>query len=102
MIPLVTDVRSYRHRKIDVQLLLPDDPKAAAHFINTNWAHLMCPEHFDPKDARNVKHMSARQYFTSEEHYNAVDECLSIILACVPGIDRNRLKALEWALNEIT
>lgn len=102
MIPLVTDVRSYRHKKVDVDLLLPEDPKASAHLSNTNWAHLMCPEHFDPKDTKNVKHMSARQYFTAEEHYSAVDDCLSIILACVPGIDRNRLKALEWALNEVT
>lgn len=102
MIPLVTDARAYRFKKIDVDLILPEDTSASSHFRNTNWAHLISPERFDPMDAKNVKHMSARQYFTSEDHYKAVDECLSIILGCVPGIDRNRLKALEWALNEIT
>jgi hypothetical protein len=102
MIPLVTTCRAYRYERIDFQVLTPFDQKAAAHLSNTNWAHLISPEHFEPKDVKNIKHMSARQFFSPDEHYQAVDESLSLILTCVPGIDRNRLKALEWALNEIT
>ncbi|GGF00296.1 hypothetical protein GCM10011611_02380 [Aliidongia dinghuensis] len=102
MIPFVTIVRSYRRDKVDFDFLIPEEQKAAALMSNTNWAHLVSPERYDSKAERNIKHLSARQYLTSEEHHDAVDASLEVILNSLPGMDRSRLKALEWALNEIT
>ncbi|GEO01457.1 hypothetical protein NSE01_32890 [Novosphingobium sediminis] len=102
MIALVTICRSYRSEKVDFEILLPDDRKMAGLFVNTNWAHIVSPEKFECKDDRNPKHMAARQFLTAQEHFQAVDDSLSLILGTVPGIDRKRIKALEWALNEIT
>lgn len=102
MVPLATMCRAHRQDRVDFDLLMPEDKRTAALMSNTNWAHLIVPERFDPKDDKNINHLSARQYLTSEEHFAAVDASLEIILNNVPGIDRPRLKALEWALNEIT
>jgi anti-sigma regulatory factor (Ser/Thr protein kinase) len=102
MIPLATICRSYRSEKVDFEIILPDDRKLAGFMINTNWAHIISPERFDSAGNKNPKHMAARQFMTSEEHFKAVDDSISLILGNVPGIDRKRIKALEWALNEIT
>jgi len=102
MLPFVTICRSYRKDKVDFEIIVPDDRSTANLLTNTNWAHLVSPENFDRKDDRNINHLSARQYFTSKEHFSAVDDSMSVILNSVAGIDRSRLKALEWALNEIT
>jgi len=102
MLPFVTICRSYRQDKVDFEFIMPEDRSTANLLINTNWAHLVSPENFDQKGDKNINHLSARQYFTAEEHFSAVDDSISVILNSVEGIDRSRLKALEWALNEIT
>ena len=102
MVPFVTVCRAYRSEKVDFELLMPEEPKASALMSNTNWAYLVVPEFYEPKDQNNIKHLSARQYFTSEEHHRVVDASLEVMLNSLPGMDRSRLKALEWALNEIT
>lgn len=102
MVPLVTICRSYRKERVDFELLVPDDRGLAALMSNANWAHLISPERFEPKENKNTSHVSARQYLTAEEHDKVVDASLELLLSRLPGIDRSRLKALEWALNEIT
>jgi STAS-like domain of unknown function (DUF4325) len=102
MIPLVAICRNYRQENINFDIILPDDSKLAGLMINTNWLHLIDPEHFSLNDKSHVSHLSARQFRTAEERYKAVDQSLDIIIGSVAGIDRNRIKALEWALDEIT
>jgi anti-sigma regulatory factor (Ser/Thr protein kinase) len=69
---------------------------------NTNWAHLITPEKFEARDDRNREHLSAIQYMNAKEQFDAVDRSIRIILQSIGGLDRSRLKALEWSLNEIT
>lgn len=102
MLPLVTTCRAYRQDRVDFELLVPDDRKVAGLMINTNWANLILPEKFDEQVKKDNKHMPARRFISGDEHFDAVDASLELILSLVPGIDRNRIKALEWALNEIT
>jgi anti-sigma regulatory factor (Ser/Thr protein kinase) len=101
MVPLVTMCRSYRMKRIDFDVILPADVGVSAHFSNTNWGHLIAPEKFEPKVSKFSTHMPAKQYFTADEHHKIVDNILDVILQSIKGIDRNRLKALEWALSEI-
>jgi hypothetical protein len=101
MVPFVTLCRAYRQEKVDFDIVLPADRKIALLMSNTNWAHLISPESYDAKTEYNVNHVSARQYFTPEQHNEAVDTSLELILHRARGIDHNRAKALEWALNEI-
>ena len=102
MMPLVTICRAYRENQVEFDLRVPEKKTLAAKMSDTNWAHLIAPEQFESRDVASIKHMPARQYFTSDEHQAAVDASLEIILNCAPRLDRSRLKALEWALNEVT
>lgn len=102
MVPLVTTVRSYCNGQIDFEIRLPTERTTANLLRNTNWAHLMAPEVFEKRDLHHQRHLSAVQYLDAEQHYAAVDRSLSVIMASVEGLDRSRLKALEWSLNEIT
>ncbi len=102
MLPFVTTARSYRSEKVDFELIAPTDPKTAKLLENTNWAHLITPEKFEARDDRNRNHLSAVQYTNAKEQFDAVDRSLNVILQSIGGLDRSRLKALEWSLNEIT
>jgi anti-sigma regulatory factor (Ser/Thr protein kinase) len=101
MVPFVTTCRSYRQENVDFQVIGPNDAQAARLLSNTNWAQIIQPEKFVSKSEYNRNHLSARQYFTPDEHHEAVDASLELILHKARGIDHGRLKALEWALNEI-
>lgn len=102
MLPLVTTARAYRSDRVDFEIVLPADPKLANLIRNTNWAHLITPEKFEPRELRNQNHLSAVQYLNADQHFSAIDRSLDIILKSGEGLDRKRLKALEWSLNEIT
>ena len=102
MLPLVVSARSYRKQNVDFAIALPNDAKCANLIINTNWAHLIAPETFDPMDNKNIHHLSALQYLSEDEQFAAVDRCMDVILKSLKGLDRARVKALEWSLNEIT
>ena len=102
VLPVVATCRKYRLEKIDFDIILPEDSKLKKLLLNTNWAHLISPEHFEDRRGLNRSHISATQFWTADDHFKVVDEALNMMLSCIPGIDRSRLKALEWALNEIT
>jgi anti-sigma regulatory factor (Ser/Thr protein kinase) len=102
MIPLVTIARSYRSERVDFEITEPTEPKSAKLLLNTNWAHLIMPEKYEARDDRNRAHLSAIQYLNAQEQFDAVDRSMDIILQSTGGLDRSRLKALEWSLNEIT
>jgi hypothetical protein len=102
MLPLVTTARSYRGEKVDFDLVPPNESKVARLFENTNWAYLIAPERYQDRSEQNVNHLSALQYKNAKEQFDAVDRSINVILQTVRGLDRPRLKALEWSLNEIT
>ncbi len=102
MLPLVATARAYRIEKADFEIIQPEESKSARLLQNTNWAHLIWPEKFEPRDDRNVSHLSAIQYSNADDQFSAVDRSIDVILKSVGGLDRARLKALEWSLNEIT
>ena len=102
MVPFATLARAYRHEKIDFEIVLPTLKMSANLMRNANWAHLICPEKHDPRDRYNRLHLSALQFLNATEHFSAVDKGVSLMLQSIEGLDRSRLKALEWSLNEIT
>lgn len=102
MLPLAATARSYRLDKVDFEILMPAERKQAGLMQNTNWAHLISPETFEARDEKNINHLSAVQYLNADDQFNAVDRSMNVILQNSPGLDRSRLKALEWSLNEIT
>jgi anti-sigma regulatory factor (Ser/Thr protein kinase) len=102
MVPIVTLARAYRLEQVNFEIEFPADVRSANLLKNANWAHLISPEHYDERSQYNKLHFSAVQYKNAEEHFRVVDQSLSFALQSAKGLDRSRLKALEWALNEIT
>jgi anti-anti-sigma regulatory factor/anti-sigma regulatory factor (Ser/Thr protein kinase) len=102
MLPLVTMTRAYRMDKVDFELVMPADVKTTKLLQNTNWAHLMLPEKFESREALSRNHLPAIQYLDASQHNAAVDRSVQVILQSVEGLDRSRLKALEWSLSEVT
>jgi hypothetical protein len=102
MIPFATIARACRVDQVDFEIIFPTDKRGANMLLNTNWAHLICPERHDSRDNRNQNHLSAIQFTNAEEHFSAVNRSIEVILQSVKGLDRPRLKALEWSLNEVT
>ena len=102
MLPLSTIARSYRKERVDFEIILPTDQRVSNFMVNSNWAFIISPERFEARDHRNLKHLSAVQYTNGQEQHSAVDRSVDIILRNVEGLDRSRIKALEWSLNEIT
>jgi anti-sigma regulatory factor (Ser/Thr protein kinase) len=102
MLPVVTAARWYRGEKVDFELILPTDQSCSRLLVNANWAHLITPEKYEARDDRNKNHLSAIQYTNANEQNDAVNRSIDVILRSIGGLDRPRLKALEWSLNEIT
>lgn len=102
VLPIVSACRAYRRERVGFEIVMPGDRKSANLFSNANWAHLISPEHFESKSENNIKHLSATQFLTAEDHHSAVDRSIGILLEVAEGLDRSRIKALEWSLNEIT
>ena len=102
MLPLVSLCRAYRREKVDFTIVMPEDRKIANLFSNANWSHLIAPEHYESKSENNISNLSATQFFTPDEHHEAVDKSIGLLLQIASGMDRSRLKALEWSLNEIS
>jgi hypothetical protein len=71
MLPFATMARAFRQQKVDFDIILPTDVKAAKLLVNANWANLITPEKFDPRNEQNQNHLSATQYFDDTQHCKA-------------------------------
>lgn len=102
MLPFATRCRDLIVTGIDTMLELPDDPKLARLFINSNWAHLIDPRQFEPSQFFSSSHFPAATYKNAEVHFEAVNHLVEKLLGSLAGFSRDQLAALEWAINEIT
>ena len=102
VVPLINIARSYRIENVHFEIITPEDRKLRELFHNANWSHLIAPEKYEPRDDKNLKHLSAIQYRAGDEQYSAVDRCLQTIIRSIPGVNRKAVRALEWSLSEIT
>jgi len=102
MLPLATACIVYRGEKVEFDILLPVDPTLRRLMTNANWAYLIAPDKFDANPGSSRQNLSALQYMSSDDHFKVVNRSMDVILQRSAGLDRSRLKALEWSLNEIT
>lgn len=102
MLPLVSYVTYYRLNGVDFELTLPSRQGTMKKFVNSNWAHLMCPSKYEQKTGRIGSNLPALQYIDGDSQFNVVNKVMDILLETIAVADRKQLKALEWALNEVT
>jgi len=102
VIALCTQVRQYRYLGLDFDFILPTKDRLSRLFINTNWAHIIDPEHYSRSTFRGLRQVPATQFYTYEEQNSAVNYILNIILNSLSGFSREDFAAIEWSISEIT
>lgn len=102
MLPAVALCEKRQSEGLDINLILPNDPSLSGLFRNANWAYFIDPRRYKESNYQGTQHVPAIRYRTPDEQDGAVDRAIDAILSSISGFDRGRLKALEWALSEIT
>jgi anti-anti-sigma regulatory factor/anti-sigma regulatory factor (Ser/Thr protein kinase) len=102
MLPVASYAAFYRAHQIDFSLVEPTDPATNRLFVNTNWAHLIDPYKFNLNVKRRSNNLPALQFQDGDAQHNVVNKALEILMETIKFQGRDQLKALEWAINEIT
>jgi anti-anti-sigma regulatory factor len=102
MLPVSSYATYYRAHQIDFSLVEPDNPVIKRLFANANWSHLIEPERFALNITRRSNNLPALQFLDGDAQNNVVNKAMEILMETIPFQERNQLKALEWAINEIT
>ncbi len=102
MLPLSSYTTYYQKNQIDFTLVEPAEPVLRRLFVNANWAHFIDPQKYSLNNRRHSNNLPALQFLDSDAQYDAVNRAMEILLETIKVQERTQLKALEWALNEIT
>ena len=102
MLPLSSYAAFYRMHQIDFSLIEPIDPVLRRLFINANWAHFIDPQKYPRNEKRRSNNLPVLQFQDSDTQYRVVNQAMEILMETIKVQERSQLKALEWALNEIT
>lgn len=102
MLALCTAVAKMRFEGIDTDLRMPLKSVLANRFKNSNWAYLLDPAAFEESPIGSRVNVPAMQFSSPAEQHSAVNKLMDSILGGLPGLQRDALAAIEWALSEIT
>lgn len=102
MLPLSSYATYYRLNQYNFELVEPEDPVLRRLFINTNWAHFINPQKYGQNDRRRSNNLPALQFRDGDAQHHVVNRAMDTLMETIRVGNRNQLKALEWALNEIT
>jgi anti-sigma regulatory factor (Ser/Thr protein kinase) len=102
MLPLSSYADFNRKHHVDFSLVEPADGTLRRLFVNTNWAHFIDPTTYDSNDKRRFNNLPALQFMDGDAQHNVVNRAMEVLMETIKVQDRKQLKALEWALNEIT
>lgn len=102
MLSLCAQVMSKRASGLDINLVLPDEPRLSRLFINTSWAYLIDPTTYARSTFRGYTQVPATQYQNPDEQRSAVNRIVNAILGAIPEMERSDFAAFEWSINEIT
>lgn len=101
ILPIVMMCRRYRLDNIDFELILPSLQAGARLMQNTDWAHLIEPEKYGSMAGANLRNLSATAFVNAAQSHEAVDFSIRVMMGMVSGLDRNRISALQWAIDEV-
>lgn len=99
MLPMLPIIANYRKENVNFSLILPQSEKLRRLFVNTNWAHHINPEEYNPS-SHEGDHVPALQFEDIENQDVILDRVMTMALSQL-NTDRSTLKAVEWSLGEI-
>lgn len=94
-----------RHEGVSTTAKPPASAKVATLFRNTNWLHLLDPDHFAAAHtARGALCITvpARPFQTDKEQQSCVTTMLNCLINTRTDLTRKDLAAIEWCLGEVT
>lgn len=101
MMHLVAQADGLRRMGMHFDVIAPQDRRTRAVFEHSNWAHHLNPVMYDHSDSAPPHHLPVRRYAGPSELKGLIDQTLDIVLATT-RIERQNLRGLEWAMQEIT
>jgi anti-anti-sigma regulatory factor/anti-sigma regulatory factor (Ser/Thr protein kinase) len=103
MAAFCANIFSVRKNRIDFSLIPPNREALSRLFMNANWAFYIEERKYKKLDIKNGnKNIPLLHYNDSSSQQNVVNDILQSLLCAIEGLSRTNLKAVEWALNEIT
>lgn len=101
MVPIIAVCRVLQGQGYTFGIILPKESSTRQLFIDTNWAHWLCPSLYKKSDTHFNRHLVS-QYFTDGfEQKECVDKFMDVVLRSMP-VSKNVVSGLEWSINEIT
>lgn len=101
MLGICVQTYDYSRRGIEFDLRLPDKPQLASLFKNTNWAHLIDHQGFDPSEYQSPIRIPATRFEDADQQF-AIGQRISSTLLKAVEVEPENFNAFDWAVNEIT
>lgn len=102
MMPVVARAQSYWKDGVDITLKLPSEKDLQGIFLNTNWAHWIDVRGYQESEYRGHDQIPGIKFQDAQGQPTAVNRIIEFMLATATGSKREDLRAIEWALNEVT
>ncbi len=102
MLPLIAFLIRYQNEGVRFNLISPRDASLEATFVSANWCHLIDPKKFKSFEDIRRGRFSARRFVDPAEQHDVVNGVIDRMLRTTTFLERPHLRALEWAINEIT
>ena len=101
MIPLLAGVDALRRDGVSFSIDLPVDEKLKRLFLNTNWAHILAPGHYQESDTVHDRHVATHRFDDANGQHKLVNSFMDVVLRSME-LERDVIGGLEWSINEIT
>lgn len=102
IIPIISCIIKYREDGIKFSVTPPTSNSLSRTFQSANWLHLIEPEKYKPDLDTRSDRFPTKIFRDSTEQNRIVNEIIDKILKTTNFLTRDHLRALEWALNEIS
>ncbi|MEQ8333183.1 DUF4325 domain-containing protein [Nisaea sp.] len=102
MLPICCRSQLFWKNGVDITLILPLEKRIKSIFLNANWAHFIDFRSFEPSRYRGYTHAPAIRFQNGKEQAKAVDKVLDVLMAALSHFNRNEIRYIEWALNEVS
>ena len=102
IMPILSYVAYYKLNEVEFSFIAPLDDTLMRLFVNANWAHYIDSTNYRINIGRRANNLPAIQFGDGDAQHDAVNKAMEILMETIKVVDRKQLKALEWALNEIT
>jgi hypothetical protein len=100
MLAICCQLVAMREEGVSADLLLPTKSSVSRLFINTNWASLLDPAHFNT--SRWVANVPATSFRSAAERQTAMNGIARALLASADDVEQDQIEAFESSINEVT